>query len=304
MKPLIVTLWSFVFALQAYSQVSLPYATDFESSEGFVDGTSLSGDWTTTDLSVVITKDLAHSGSQSIQITSANPENIISLSFDPSDNSVLFADYYMQITASDLPDLPSFPAPETTVIVTVQPYVSEFGEWVFLDGDGAGSGTWFSVGKTVPLDDSGRTGWHRITLRLNLSSNSLDAYIDGDLLAVNLGFVEALLVGSEAINIYGSSKGVAYMDLFSLVTYNPLFVDDDLDGIPNAFEASYGLSHSIDDRHLDSDLDGLTNIEEYLYGTNPKVFDSDGGFPGIWNFVRDCNHFICGANQLFNNGRY
>ncbi len=190
-----------------YSEVEVPYVSDFENEESYVSGSSLSGDWTTTDDSVIITNAEAYSGTQSVCITSANPENIISLSFNPSGNPTLFVDYYMQLTASTLPELPSFTQPETTSVIAFQPYLSDSGEWVFLDGNGSGGGVWHATGKTVPLNGSDRTGWHRITLRFDLLSNSWDAYIDGNLLAVDLGFVEALVASSEAINIYGNNLG-------------------------------------------------------------------------------------------------
>lgn len=45
--------------------------------------------------------------------------------------------------------------------------------------------------------------------------------------------------------------------------------DDDLDGIPDAVEASMGLDPANPaDAQLDSDLDGATNIEEFLCGTD------------------------------------
>ena len=273
--PLIVLLLSI---LKLNAKVSLPYITDFENQEGFADEAPLAGDWATTDASIVTADDVAKSGTQSVRITSADPENIISLAFNPSVNTILFVDYYMQLTASRLPTLSSFETtPESTAIIAVQPYLTDSGEWVFLDGDGAGRGKWFTAGETMLLDASNRTDWHRITLRFDLTSNLWDVYIDENLLAVNLGFVEALAVNSESINIYGNSAGVAYMDTFSLAATNPLFTDTDLDGIPDTFESDSGLDPTINDRDLDPDLDGLTNIEEYAYETDPSVFNADEG---------------------------
>ncbi len=47
--------------------------------------------------------------------------------------------------------------------------------------------------------------------------------------------------------------------------------DTDGDGLPDAWEAHYGLSGSVADSSLDSDGDGRTNLEEYNAGTNPVV---------------------------------
>ena len=73
MKPPIVILLSLAFALQAYSQVSLPYSSDFENEEGFVSGTFLPSDWTATKTLLVVANDAAQFGSQSIRITRAKP---------------------------------------------------------------------------------------------------------------------------------------------------------------------------------------------------------------------------------------
>jgi type VI secretion system secreted protein Hcp len=46
--------------------------------------------------------------------------------------------------------------------------------------------------------------------------------------------------------------------------------DSDSDGIPDAWEATYGLSVGTNDANADADSDGFTNREEYLLGTHPK----------------------------------
>ena len=53
--------------------------------------------------------------------------------------------------------------------------------------------------------------------------------------------------------------------------------DDDNDGMPDAWEAQYG----VDDPNADNDTDGFTNLEEYLAGSNPT---SDSSSPGLLAF--------------------
>ncbi len=254
---------------KAYAQVSLPYNSDFEWEEGFTTGVPLENNWYTTSDFIVITDEKSYSGSQSVRIPSNTPENILSFDFNLPNEPVLFVDYYINLVASTLSELPSLIAPETTFLLTVQPYGSGQGRWAFLDGDGNGGGTWFSAGDILLLDQSDQTGWHRITLRFNLVADSWDLYIDGKLLAVDLGFAKALSPNSTAINIYGTNSGTAYLDAFSLTTSNPLFQDADSDGISDDYETFYKLDSSTNDRDLDPDLDGLTNIEEYMYDTDP-----------------------------------
>ena len=51
-------------------------------------------------------------------------------------------------------------------------------------------------------------------------------------------------------------------------------IDTDQDGMPDWWEAKYGLSTIVPDGELDPDGDSLTNLQEYLLGGNPrKDFD-------------------------------
>ena len=52
------------------------------------------------------------------------------------------------------------------------------------------------------------------------------------------------------------------------------FLDDDVDGMPDTWEAANGLS-SLDpaDAFSDADADGLSALNEYLGGTDPNIFD-------------------------------
>jgi hypothetical protein len=54
--------------------------------------------------------------------------------------------------------------------------------------------------------------------------------------------------------------------------------DGDSDGIPDSFEALYGLDASKDDASLDPDGDGSSNYEEYLAGTDPTDRTSNFAF--------------------------
>ena len=292
-----------------FAQVTLPYATGFEADDGYVAGEPLGGDWATTDASTVTVtaEGVPYTGLQSVLMLGASLEPIMSLDFESSGSSVLFADFYLRLTASPLPVLPIFNEPETTAVIALQLQEQGFGEWVFLDGDKGGSGTWLSAGLTAPLDEAGLTAaWHRVTLRLNLATDAWDVYVDEVPLAVDLGFVERLWVGSEAINIHGSSAGVTYVDNFMLTATNPLFTDTDLDGMEDGFEADHGLNTEVDDRALDPDADGLSNIEEFLYGTDPQVSDiavielsADGDNQTVVDVVNDWLVILQNGTSVF-----
>ncbi|MHC1766747.1 MAG: VWA domain-containing protein [Verrucomicrobiia bacterium] len=53
--------------------------------------------------------------------------------------------------------------------------------------------------------------------------------------------------------------------------------DRDKDGMPDDWEARYGLAVGKDDADLDLDGDGLTNLREFLNGGNPANADTDHG---------------------------
>ena len=86
MKPLTVTLLAPAFALQTYSQVSLPDSSDFKSAEGFIKRTSLSVDSAVSNKLAITASDPAQPVRQSIRIS---PAAIHPLLFNPGNAGVL-----------------------------------------------------------------------------------------------------------------------------------------------------------------------------------------------------------------------
>jgi uncharacterized protein (DUF1800 family) len=85
----------------------------------------------------------------------------------------------------------------------------------------------------------------------------------------------------------------------AFITSTPLgILDGDSDGMPNAWETTYGFNASDPaDAVLDADTDGLTNLREYLAGTHPR--DSDSDDDGVSDGV-ELDH---GFNPLLANSR-
>jgi hypothetical protein len=63
-----------------------------------------------------------------------------------------------------------------------------------------------------------------------------------------------------------NSAGSATSTVAVLTVTNP---DSDGDGMPNWWEAIYGLNENLNDANLDLDTDGMTNLDEFHAGTNP-----------------------------------
>ncbi|MFH1982436.1 MAG: cohesin domain-containing protein [Pseudomonadota bacterium] len=94
---------------------------------------------------------------------------------------------------------------------------------------------------------------------------TLAAYIDSNSNASQEAAEASGAYASPVITIANGPDGVARD--FSLV--NP---DNDSDGMPDYWEALYGVS----DAGLDADRDGYSNLQEYLNGTNPNADDPPG----------------------------
>ncbi|NMC07809.1 MAG: hypothetical protein GYA24_21525 [Candidatus Lokiarchaeota archaeon] len=74
--------------------------------------------------------------------------------------------------------------------------------------------------------------------------------------------------------------------------------DADSDGLPDDWEATYGLSTTFDNSELDSDADGLSDETEYSIGTIPNDVDSDNDWmPDAWEYINGLNpRLISDAN--------
>jgi hypothetical protein len=120
------------------------------------------------------------------------------------------------------------------------------------------------------------TDWKQITLRVDYSAKTWDAYLDGVLFAYDLRFRTNSDTYLALFSLKGHAAATASVDDLYAGVDNPLFADVNNDGIADAWETAHGLSLSVNNRNLDSDGDGLTNIQEYLLGTDPRNADTDG----------------------------
>ncbi len=81
--------------------------------------------------------------------------------------------------------------------------------------------------------------------------------------------------------------------------------DADNDGMPDYWEAKYGLNININDASADADGDGLTNITEYRSGTYPKDGDTDNdNMPDGWEVQYGLNPLVNDAEDDLDNDRF
>lgn len=266
----------------------LPYTVDFETGESFTTGSLHSQHGWSVDLGSASVGTTEHfSGSQSVTLTASSPPAIISQSFDElMGEDVIFVDFYVKpVAGSD---------PQDTTVSVVESSEMKFinvdgdGEVYALDGDetGENGGRWVPTGYRVALDMNGAAvNWLRVTVRQDFARRTWDLYLDGTMVLANLGFRESATSYFSFFSLRGAPDADGFFDYFYAAAENPLFTDDDLDGMEDAWETMHSLDDGVDDRDGDYDSDGLTNLQEYLIGTNPAVADGDA-IPGLVSGLR------------------
>ena len=260
-----VTLSAFAFILTGLSAgAQAAFSSDFESPE-FIPGILQSDpDWSfdATQLAVSVDDTSAASGLQSLSLSGTG---LFAYETDPVVllPDVMWLDFYFKPVFSPEEGLPlSFSSDRTAVAGFV--HLGSEGEVYVVDGDGQGGGQWLSTGSTLALTGNVAQDWVRFTYRLDYASKTWDLYVDNQVIAVDLHFLNTQAARFDEFALSGGEEGDASFDAFTSQPANPLFLDTSNDGLPDTWLQQQGLDVVTNQRYGDPDADGLDNIYEYL----------------------------------------
>jgi len=251
---------------------TLPYATDFETVEGYKVG-SLDGQlgWTATQGTGSITAEDHANGTQSALLDANNPAAVFTQTFaDAGEETVEYFDLLTKPTVQG--------DPTTGSAFTVEGATFGFqlngstGSVQIFRGNGSGGGDWSSTKFTFPLDGNQvAQTWVRLTARLDLVHHTWDLYANGAMVAADIPAAFASPFLSTFI-ARGSTSGLSRIDSVYAGPVNPLFADINNNGLDDTWETDHGLSLSNDNRNLSPSGSGVTVAQAYVDGTDPNDF--------------------------------
>ncbi len=272
-------------------ETDLPLLHSFEESEGFVAG-SVDGQkgWNSELGMTFITYEKASDGLRSLMVADDPEREKTSLKYFPNGETPYFLDVRVIPPAGD--DLVEGTFLEMAGLLASLTYSEgeAFLRMGVKEQDGAIDWNQYKL-RVLPnfvyLEGSGlpravAPNWLRVTVRHDPIRNVLDLFVDGVLALPSLPVNGSQERPTEII-LKGNSSVSAFADNLSIENRNPLFEDEDLDGISDAYEIENGLDPLVDDRNGDGDSDGLSNIEEFWLGLPSTTGDSDGdGLADVW----------------------
>ncbi|MBU0715478.1 MAG: hypothetical protein KJ964_08995, partial [Verrucomicrobia bacterium] len=166
-------------------------------------------------------------------------------------------------------------------------FFNEAGRLVVYDGLAETNGAWVTLTNHPPC---ALGQWVRMVAKLDYRARRWQLFLNGAMVAYNLGFSTSAADRFTAITIQGE-RGSADNLKLSLTPPENVNLDSDNDGMPDWWETANGFNpNDPSDSNGDADGDGLTNLQEYQYWTDPYNADTDGdGLADGWEVAHGTN---------------
>lgn len=248
-----------LLSLVAAEDRNVPFLANFEPVEGYMPG-SLHGQngWVVLGLADIVTSPVA-SGQQAVSVAPSTTVSLIGRLFTNTDPRITFVDLYAQPAAAATPADGVFF--ETDVVRVALTRTGPQGVLQTLSGDNTSGGTWLPTLNGPPLDATGHTtSWLRLTARADYATKRWDLYLDGHMVAADVGFLSPTPSAFTSLGLSGHATQTTGFDDVLVTFEHPLFVDADNDGMEDAWESAYILNTALNDRNHDPDEDGLTRV--------------------------------------------
>jgi hypothetical protein len=215
------------------------YTTDFESSGGYSTGTLHGQDsWQVPQGTANVVNSGAFSGSQCVVLGASTPASDITRAFSVfSGQQFVFVDFYAMPTGASVADNGTIIDVGSSRVGLVVSGLT--GTFYAYSGSGAGGGSWAATAATVPVNSTGQTtNWVRITVRQDYLADTWMLYINGNLAAINLGFIDDSSTSLASFGFQAPEGYGASIDDFCASPTNPLFTDSNDNGIPDSWEST------------------------------------------------------------------
>ena len=243
----------------------LPWFAGFENEEGYSTGALHDQQGWIATTSALVQDEESYSGTNAVELAvDAGMEHYIG----GQGETIVWMEVYSKLQRGQLPAVGTL-ANSNSVLLAV----NQFG---VLCGYDAKAQVWI-VGSGDPIDPE---VWTRVVVGLNYNTKTWCAYLGSERVLNNVSFMdEEVRWLSKIMASLPSGKTAKTMDVdaLSITATEPADLDNDGDGMFNAWERQYGLDpEDAGDANADPDADGLSNIEEFETGTDPLDWDTDG----------------------------
>jgi hypothetical protein len=161
-----------------------------------------------------------------------------------------------------------------------------------------GGGAWKALGETIAVDASTLqpAAFAHVTVRADYIRHKYDVWINGTLVAVNLGFDDSTVSSPTSLSFYGQLTGESFFGDVSIGNTTPASLPASTanDGIPDTWKTTYGIA--LTNATLRDQIDSATNlslIEKYFYGVTPVGANAGAELLSLIGHAEFSGGFFC-----------